>query len=140
MHTLANRPARPTVVLQPDRGPERPKRRAIALPARIAWTDHRGVNRFASVVTRDISDCGVFVECTTPLSIPLYRIVQFQLEATVRATADLPEALRQGRVFSAVYRVSPPSKSAPAGLALRLMIEPKRRVMAQQNEDQRATA
>ena len=134
MHTLVEKPVRPIAT-----EPKRAARRAIALPARLNWTDQRGVSRFASVVTRDISDCGVYVECQTPLSIPLYRIVQFQLEPTLRSTLDLPEALRRGRVLSAVYRVSPPSQSARAGLALRLMVEPKRRVMVE-IEAVRATA
>jgi hypothetical protein len=90
-------------------------------------------------VTRDISDCGVYVECQAPLSIPLYRIVQFQLEPTLRTSLDLPEALRRGRVLSAVYRVSPASQSARAGLALRLMVEPKRRMIVAP-EPARATA
>jgi len=134
-HTLVERPVRP-IVNQPKRAAER---RAVTLPARLAWTDQRGVNRFATVVTRDISDCGVYVECQTPLSIPLYRIVQFQLEPTLRTTLDLPEALRRGSVLSAVYRVSPASQSARAGLALRLIVEPKRRVRVAR-EAARATA
>ena len=105
-------------------------RRAINLPARLAWKDQRGVNRFASVITRDISDGSVYVECLSPLSLPLYRLVQFQLEPTLRTTLDLPEALRRGRVLSAVYRISPPSRTERAGLALRLLIEPKRRMVA----------
>jgi len=115
------------------------ERRPFALAARLAWTDQRGINRFASVVTRDISDCGVYVECRTPMSIPLYRLVQFQLEPSLRTTLDLPEVLRRGRVLSAVYRVSHPSKTKPAGFALRLMVEPKRRPMVT-SEAARATA
>jgi hypothetical protein len=114
------------------------ERRAINLPARLAWKDQRGVSRFASVVTRDISDAGVYVECLTPLSLPLFRLVQFQLEPSLRTTLDLPEPLRHGRILSAVYRVSPPSRTARTGLALRLMIEPKRRLVA--SEVARATA
>jgi hypothetical protein len=103
------------------------KRRALALPARLAWKDHRGVNRFASVVTRDISDSGVFVESASALSIPMYRLVQFQVEPTARMGSDLPESLRQGRILSAVYRLSPPGREATHGLALRLMVEPRRK-------------
>src|SRR5712691_1158115 len=58
------------------------ERRSVTLPARLAWTDQRGVNRFAAVVTRDVSEFGVFVEALSPLSIPLYRLVQFQFEPT----------------------------------------------------------
>jgi hypothetical protein len=102
-------------------------RRALALPARLAWKDQRGVNRFASVVTRDISDSGVFVESPSALSIPLYRLVQFQVEPTARLSSDLPQSLRQGRILSAVYRVSPPGQQPRHGLALRLLVEPRKR-------------
>jgi hypothetical protein len=57
---------------------------------------------------------------------PLFRLVQFQLEREVRESDKLLGPLQQGRVLSAVYRVSPPSSSKPQGLALRLMIDPKR--------------
>lgn len=131
--TLENRTA-PEPVIHDKRHAER---QAIKLPARLAWRDQRGVNRFASVVTRDISDDGVYVECLTQLSIPVYRLVQFQLEPSLRTTLDLPETLRRGRILSAVYRVSPPNRTARPGFALRLMIEPKRRQVA---EAARATA
>src|SRR6266540_420027 len=72
------------------------ERRMVTVPARLAWKDHRGVNRFASVMTRDVSEYGVFVESQAALSIPLYRLVQFQVEPTVlRGSNDLPESLRQ---------------------------------------------
>ena len=54
-----------------------PRRR---LPARLTWKDQRGTTRFASVVTRNVSEFGVYVECQSPVSIPLFRLVQFQLE------------------------------------------------------------
>ena len=114
-------------------------RRAVNLPARLAWKDNRGVSRFASVVTRDVSDYGVFVECQTSLSIPMYRLVQFQLEPTVRQTLDVPESLRQGRVLSAVYRVSHATRQARHGVALRLMVDPRRHQLLDQ-ELTRATA
>jgi hypothetical protein len=114
-------------------------RRSVTLAARLAWKDNRGINRFASVVTRDVSEQGVYVECQSALSIPLFRLVQFQLEPTAREMRDLPDALRQGRILSAVYRVSHGSKRAPQGFALRLMVEPHRRSMASE-EGARATA
>jgi hypothetical protein len=114
------------------------ERRAIAVPARLTWKDQRGTTRFASVVTRNVSEFGVYVECQTPVSIPLYRLVQLQLEREARDIAALPESLQQGRVLSAVYRISPPSASQPQGLALRLMVDPRRAVAAP--EQQRATA
>jgi hypothetical protein len=115
------------------------QRRTIALPARLAWKDQRGVSRFASVVTRDISEYGAYVECYSQLSIPLYRLVQFSLEPTGHETADLPGSVRSGRVVAAVYRVSHATKDGRFGLALRLMVEPPRQ-LATVPEATRATA
>ncbi len=104
------------------------ERRAVAFPARLTWKDQRGTTRFASVVARNVSDYGVFVECHSIVSIPLFRLVQFQLEREVRDSDALPDTLRQGRVLSAVYRVSAPTPAGkPQGLALRLMVDPRRR-------------
>jgi hypothetical protein len=114
------------------------ERRTVALPARLTWKDQRGATRFAAVVTRNVSDFGVYVECQSPVSIPLYRLVQFQLERDIRDSDALPSALQQGRVLSAVYRVTPPSSSHGQGLALRLMVDPRRTAVA--SEDTRATA
>lgn len=107
------------------------ERHALAVPARLTWKDQRGTTRFASVVTRNMSEFGVYVECQSPVSIPLYRLVQFQLERDVRDAQGLPASLRQGRALSAVYRVSPPTPSGVRqGLALRLMVDPKRHTVA----------
>jgi hypothetical protein len=115
------------------------ERRPVALPARLTWKDQRGATRFATVVARNVSDFGVYVECQSPVSIPLFRLVQFQLERDVY-DGNLPGSLRQpGRVLSAVYRVSPPSSSRPQGLALRLMIDPAR-IAATESVATRATA
>ena len=104
------------------------ERRAVAFPARLTWKDQRGASRLASVVARNVSDYGVYVECHSVVSIPLYRLVQFQLERETRESDGLPDALRSGRVLSAVYRVCPPTPAGkPQGLALRLMADPKRR-------------
>jgi hypothetical protein len=113
------------------------ERRPVALPARLTWKDQRGTTRFATVMTRDVSEFGVYVECQSAVSIPLYRLVQFQLEREVRDGDRLPSALRQGRVLSAVYRVSPPSPSVRQGFALRLMVDPRRSSAVEQT---RATA
>jgi hypothetical protein len=123
---------------RPDPSKRTSERRIIALPARLTWKDQRGATRFASVTTCNISEFGVYVESATPISIPLYRLVQLQLERDVREGDKLPDSLQQGRVLSAVYRVSPPSASKPQGLALRLMVDPRRAVAADQ--DRRATA
>jgi hypothetical protein len=101
------------------------ERKALSLPARLTWKDQRGTTRFASVVTRNVSEHGVYVECQSPVSIPLFRLVQLQLEREVRAGDALPQALQHGRVLSAVYRVSPPTASRPQGLALRMLVDPK---------------
>jgi len=105
-------------------------RRGLTVPARLTWKDQRGTARFASVVTCDISEIGAFVECHSPVSIPLYRLVQFQIEAPGRDAEGLPATLRNGRVLAAVYRVRPARPSARQGLALRLMVDPKRLITA----------
>jgi hypothetical protein len=116
------------------------ERKEINVPARLTWKDQRGVQRFASVVTRNVSSSGVYVECQSAVSIPMFRLVQFQLERAVREDDNLPDALRSGRVLSAVYRVSPGTTSGrPQCLALRLMIDPRRMVQVPVEAD-RATA
>jgi len=103
-------------------------RRPITLPARLTWKDQHGTTRFASVVTRDVSEFGAYVECQSAVSIPLFRLVQFQLERDAREASGLPASMRTGRVLSAVYRVAPGSTSGrPQCLALRLMVEPRSR-------------
>jgi len=77
------------------------------------------------------------VECQSAVSIPLFRLVQFQLEREVREGDTLPASIRHGRVLSAVYRVSPGSPSEPQGFALRLMVDPRRVAAVEQT---RATA
>jgi hypothetical protein len=106
------------------------ERREVAFPARLTWKDQHGTTRFASVVARNISEIGVYVESHSAVSLPLYRLVQFQLEREARESDGLPATLRQGRVLSAVYRVSPPVSGKPQGFALRLMVDPKRRSAA----------
>jgi len=102
------------------------ERRELALPARLTWKDQHGTTRFASVVTRDVSEFGTYVECQSAVSIPLFRLVQFQLERDAREADGLPASLRSGRVLSAVYRVTPGSTSGrPQCLALRLLVEPR---------------
>jgi hypothetical protein len=102
-------------------------RRAVMIPARLTWKDQRGATRFASVVTRNVSEFGVYVECQSAVPIPLYRLVHFQLEREIREADGLPATLRQGRILAAVYRVATPTMAGTRqGLALRLMIDPKR--------------
>lgn len=103
-------------------------RRRVRLPGRLTWRDADGALRFVSVFTRDVSDLDAFVECQVPVSIPLYRLVYFQVERESRHSDDLPAALRRGKVLAAVYRTGPyrPSSGTPHGYALRLLIEPTR--------------
>ena len=100
-------------------------RRKVNLPARLTWRDASGTLRFVSVVIRDVSEVDAFVECQVPASIPLYRLVHFQVERPVR-DADLPAVLREGKVLSAVYRIGPyrSSSGTPMGYALRLLVGP----------------
>jgi len=100
-------------------------RRKVCVPARLTWRDASGTLRFVSVVMRDVSDVDAFVECQVPASIPLYRLVHFQVERPARDGQELPAALREGKVLSAVYRVGPykTSTGTPSGYALRLLVE-----------------
>jgi hypothetical protein len=52
--------------------------------------------------------------------------VHFQVERPVR-DGELPLAMREGKVLSAVYRVGPhkASTGTPGGYGLRLLVEPK---------------
>jgi len=102
------------------------KRKKVSVPARLTWRDATGTLRFVSVVMRDVSDVDAFVECQVPASIPLYRLVHFQVERPVR-DGELPVALREGKVLSAVYRVGPykTSSGTPVGYALRLLVDPQ---------------
>jgi hypothetical protein len=110
-------------------------RRRVSVPGRLTWRDSSGALRFVSVTTRDISDLDAFVECDRPASIPLYRLVHFQVEAPARGGKEIPEALQRGKVLSAVYRVGPyqSSTGTPTGYALRLMVEPNRATAAAEN-------
>jgi hypothetical protein len=136
-HSWTDRPK-----LQPMTREQRiSERREMNIPARLTWKDQRGATRFASVITRNISEHGVYVECQSAVSIPMFRLVQFQLERDVREGDDLPMVLKTGRVLSAVYRVSPGSTSGrPQGLALRLMVDPRKRMTDVPAEADRATA
>ena len=135
-HIWIDKSTRPTT---PDQ--RHGHRRELAVPARLTWKDQRGVQRFASVVTRNVSELGVYVECQSAVSIPMFRLVQLQLERTVREDDNLPAALRTGRVLSAVYRVAPGTTSGrPQCLALRLMVDPRRHLADAPPDEQRDRA
>lgn len=120
MQTLSIAAKRTTIIGR------RAKRQPLVLPGRVTWKDSRGTTRFASVVTRDVSDTGIFIEWSEPTSIPLYRLVTFQLERDARNVHGLPAALRMGKVLSAVYRAGKFQKSTgtPDGYGLRLLVDP----------------
>ena len=101
-------------------------RRALAVPGQIVWKDAKGTTRMASVVTRNVSEHGVAVDCTSGTAIPLYRLVYFQVDRDCRGRLDLPPSLRKSSVLSAVFRVGPDSQmtGAPSEYALRLLVEP----------------
>jgi hypothetical protein len=104
------------------------ERRRVAVPGQIVWKDARGNTKLAAVLTRDVSDQGVSVECVNGAAIPLYRLVYFQVDRDARHTAELPEALRKPNVLSAIFRVGDDNRvtGAPAEYALRLLVEPAR--------------
>ena len=102
------------------------ERRRLNVAGRLTWRDARGIPRFATVVTRDVSEGGVYLECRSGEPIPLYRLVYLQIERDEREALSLPSPLRDGRVLSAVYRVGPsePGTGTPSGYALRLLVDP----------------
>jgi hypothetical protein len=103
--------------------PRTGNRQKLVVAGRLTWRDTNGTLRFASVMTRDVSETDVFVECQGPASIPKYRLVHFQVERAAQGRPDLPEALRAGKLLSAIYRVGPcePSTGTPKGYAIRLL-------------------
>ena len=115
--------ARPTRIIV-QRATER---RRLSVPGRVTWRDARGMPRFATVVTRDISDNGVYLECRAADAIPLYRLVYLQVERATRGAEALPMQLRAGRVLTAVWRVAPCRRATgtPSGYALRFLMEPQ---------------
>lgn len=104
------------------------QRRPLRVAGRLTWRDGSGTLRFVSVTTRDVSEYDAFVECEVPASIPLYRLVHFQVERPSRDMQELPVVLQDGKVLSAVYRVGPykTTTGTPQGYALRLLVDPKR--------------
>jgi hypothetical protein len=109
------------------RRPRSAERRPVQVAGQLVWKDARGTTRLSRVVTRDVSETGVAVECINGSPIPLYRLVYFQVDRNDRHHAGLPEALRRSPVLAAVYRVAPCQEETgiPAGYALRLLVEPQ---------------
>lgn len=121
---------------------QRSARRQVALPARLTWKDATGAVRFTSVMTRDVSEAGVFVDAKGAAAIPLYRIVHVQLERPARDADGIPARLRDGRVRSAVWRVAPCHKSTgtPSGYALRFLVDPHENAGEESSETRMAVA
>ena len=136
MHPLSTAATRTTIT------PRRSERHPLVLPARVTWKDARGALRFASVVTRDVSEDGIFIEWTEASTIPLYRLVTLQLERDARNIDGVPQALRTGKVLSAVYRAGDFQKSTgtPEGYGLRLLVEPSMRAHVAASDPVEATA
>ena len=99
----------------------------MQLPGQIVWKDARGKTQMAPVVTQDVSEHGVRIECRGNVNIPLYRLVYFQIDRHLRTRPDLPATLRRQNVLSAVFRVgqSSPVTGSPTEYALRLLVEPR---------------
>lgn len=114
------------------------ERRPLAVPGQIVWKDARGNTKLTSVVTRDVSEYGVSVECLNGAAIPLFRLVYFQVDRGWRHNPDLPPALRKSNVLSAIFRVDADNKAigGPSGYALRLLVEPARSAQAVAAEPQ----
>lgn len=108
------------------------ERRRMVVPGQIVWKDARGTTRMVPVMTRDVSEYGVSVECMGGIPIPLFRLVYFQIDRDARTRPDLPASLRKTNVLSAVFRVGPCQQStgAPSDYALRLMVEPERAALS----------
>jgi len=136
MHALSTTATRRTIT------PRRSERHSLVLPARVTWKDARGALRFASVVTRDVSEHGIFIEWTEASTIPLFRLVTFQLEREARNVEGVPQSLRTGKVLSAVYRAGEiqTSTGTPEGYGLRLLVEPAMRAHAAASDPVEATA
>jgi hypothetical protein len=103
-------------------------RQPLGVTGRVVWKDGRGTTRFNSVVIRDLSETGAYIESVSGSAIPLFRLVSLQVER-VEQSDTLPTTLRNGRVLSAIYRVGPSRQSTgvPEGYGLRLLVEPRRR-------------
>lgn len=117
---------------QPRSNKRSSERRSLAVAGQIVWKDARGNTKLTEVMTRDVSEHGVAVECVSGTAIPLYRLVYFQVAREARQSADLPEALRKPNVLSAIFRVGSDNRAtgAPCEYALRLLVEPVRPAQA----------
>jgi hypothetical protein len=113
---------------QPRSDKRTSERHRVAVPGQIVWKDARGNTKLTSVITRDVSDFGVSVECLSGAAIPLYRLVYFQIDREARQNPEIPPALKKPNVLSAVFRIGDDNQviGGPASYALRLLVEPAR--------------
>jgi hypothetical protein len=106
-------------------------RHQLALGGRIRWRDRGGVGQTASIITRDVSEFGACIEIVDrPRNIPLYRLVNLQLDLTGISGRQLPDVLRQKLLTVVVRTVAIDGKSqfrVPTGYVLRLLVEPRRK-------------
>lgn len=100
---------------------------SLRVPGQIVWKDAHGRTQMAAVTTADVCETGVRIECRGSLTLPLYRLVYFQVDRHARHHADLPEVLKKQTVLAAVFRVGPcsPSTGTPTEYVLRLLVEPR---------------
>jgi hypothetical protein len=113
------------------------ERHPLAVPGQIVWKDAKGNTKLIEVVTRDVSETGVAVEALQGGAIPLYRLVYFQVDRSVRHLPHIPPALRKPNILSAIFRVDAdnPATGGPSGYALRLLVEPERTAVTTPNPD-----
>ncbi|MBI3264155.1 MAG: hypothetical protein HYZ58_13545 [Acidobacteria bacterium] len=105
-------------------------RHHVALGGRISWRDRAGAVQTASVITQDVSEGGAFIEIIDrPRAIPLYRLVNLQLDPRSFDGRQLPAVLRQELLTLVVRAVSIDGKSefrVPPRYVLRLLVDPRR--------------
>lgn len=101
----------------------------MRVAAQIVWKDAHGRTQLAPVTTADVSAQGVRIESRSSLTLPLYRLVYFQIDRGARSRPDLPEVLKNQTVLAAVFRVGAASRvtGTPTEYALRLLIEPQQK-------------
>ena len=111
------------------------------LPARVTWKDTRGALAICQCRHAMSAKTGSY-RVTEATTIPFYRLVTFQLERDARNIDGLPQALRAGKVLSAVYRAGDFQKSTgtPEGYGLRLLVDPVTRANAAAPDQVEATA
>ena len=101
----------------------------LRVPGQIVWKDARGNTKLTEVVTRDVSEHGVAVECLNGAAIPLYRLVYFQVAREARHQRRSAAGAAGNRTCSPRSSASAPTTSAtgaPARICARLLVEPAR--------------